>query len=217
MSAAGHKMISNQEAKNWFQENVSRETFQALEVYERELVKWQKTINLVANSTLNEIWSRHFLDSWQLVDIMSNVSRETFLVDLGSGAGFPGMFLALAGFKKTSLVESDQRKCAFLRNVSRETFDIMHSVKPTIYNERIENLDIKADTITCRAFAEIGKILEISKNISHENTEYYLLKPLDMAKELTEATKYWYFNQEIIPSRTDPRGCILKISGVKPK
>jgi 16S rRNA (guanine527-N7)-methyltransferase len=220
-------MKSSTEAKDWFQQNVSRETFLALAAYEQNLLKWQKSINLVSNTTLADTWRRHFMDSWQLAQVLEsqNVSRETILADLGSGAGFPGIILSMAGFQNINLVESDQRKSAFLRetvrqiwqNVSRETFDIISSHRPTIHNKRVEDLDLKADVITCRAFAKVAKIFEISENIRHPETQYFLLKPLDIDLELTNATKYWYFEHQIIPSVTDMRGCILILSKLHKK
>ena len=234
-------------AKDDFLQNVSRETFSALEVYEETLWEWQKRINLVADSTMPGLWNRHFVDSYQLVSVIEgimsnmfhvkhvgvpenqitqtdrkNVSRETFChADLGSGAGFPGMVLALAGIPNVNLIESDQRKCAFLRevwrvasvkNVSRETF-----CKPTVHNARIENVRLVADIITSRAFADLAKTLDISHHLCHQGTQYILLKPLDMEKELTEATKYWYFDHEITPSASDQRGCVLRIYNLRHK
>ena len=212
--------VEHSDPKLWFRENVSRETFEALEVYERELVKWQATINLVSKTTLPDVWARHFMDSYQLVQILEsrNVSRETILADLGAGAGFPGMVLAIAGFQNVHLIESDQRKAAFLRNVLRETFSgLANSQKPIIHNERIENLALTADVITCRAFADVAKVLEISKHMRQDGTVYVLLKPLDIDKELTDAAKCCSFNHEILPSVTDSRGCILILSQVKQK
>jgi 16S rRNA (guanine527-N7)-methyltransferase len=147
-----------------------------------------------------------------------NASREAILADLGSGAGFPGMVLALSGIPNIHLIESDQRKCAFLRELSRVCFNASReALQPTIHNNRIEKINLTADIITSRAFADLNKTLEISKNLRHPDTIYILLKSLDLEKELTEALKNWYFNHEITPSVTDPRGCILKISQVKQK
>lgn len=199
-------------AKELIKNKVSRETFQRLETYERLLRQWQEKINLVANSTLDDIWQRHFLDSFQLLNyIEAHVSRET-VVDLGSGAGFPAMVLAIAGISNIHMIESDQRKCAFLREVSRET-----STSVTIHNQRIESVNLGADIITSRAFADLAKTLEISEKLRGENTQYLLLKPLDMDKELTEATKSWYFDHQLTPSQSDPRGAILQLRHIRRK
>ncbi len=204
--------------------NVSRET---LALYEQILKDWQSRINLVSASTLSDLCNRHFLDSLQLVPVIQSitpapaqagVSFETILTDLGSGAGFPGMVLALSGIPNVHLIESDQRKCAFLREISRTCFDVSRETfRPTIHNDRIEKLNLKADIITSRAFADLNKTLEISENLRHPDTLYLLLKPLDLQKELTEAAQNWYFDHEIIPSISDVRGCILKISRVNKK
>ncbi len=199
------------QAKDTIKNLVSRETFEKLSIYERLLRQWQEKINIVANSTLDDLWNRHFLDSLQLLDQAGDVSRETW-ADLGSGGGFPGMVLAIAGIPDINLIESDQRKCAFLREVSRET-----SVKLMIHNQRIESVILNCDTITSRAFADLDKTLEISEHLCHKNTRYLLLKPLDMDKELTETTKSWYFDHQMTPSRSDPRGGILKVWNVKRK
>lgn len=207
------------QAKEFIKQNVSRETFERLETYERLLRQWQEKINIVANSTLDDLWNRHFLDSFQLMSLISqNVSRETLIADLGSGGGFPGMVLAIAGVSGINLIESDQRKCAFLRNVSRETLrDMPDHCEVKIHNQRIESVNLKADIITSRAFADLEKTLAISEHLCHENTQYLLLKPLDIDKELTETTKPWYFDHEMTPSRSDPRGGILRLWNVKRK
>jgi len=245
-------------------QNVSRETLDALRIYERSLRQWQERINLVATSTLSELWNRHFIDSYQLVNIINGLpspgggmwfveqttggeemfhmkhsdisnpnhplspplqwEKNIIIADLGSGAGFPGMILALAGIPNVHLIESDQRKCAFLRDVSREIFGAeknqnvsRETFRPTIHNKRIENVSLEADLITSRAFANLAKTLEISTHLRHEKTVYLLLKPLDLEKELAESAKNWYFKHEIIPSLTDPRGCVLKIYDVVKK
>lgn len=200
------------QAKEIIKNQVSRETFGRLEAYERLLRQWQEKINLVANSTLDDVWQRHFLDSFQLLNHINGVvSRET-IVDLGSGAGFPAMVLAIAGIANIHMIESDQRKCAFLREVSRET-----STPVTIHNQRIESVNLKADIITSRAFADLAKTLEISEKICGVDTQYLLLKPLDMDKELTETTKYWYFDHQLTPSQSDPRGAILQLRHIRRK
>jgi len=216
----------------------SREAILALEAYEEILLTWQKRINLVGDSTLSDLWQRHFIDSYQLVSIIDdlnrnkllhvkqntlkekNASREAIMIaDLGSGAGFPGLVLAIAGFH-VHLIESDQRKCAFLREAARLTLEqiaLREAIRPTIHNQRIENTVLKADLITSRAFADLAKTLEVSEGLCHEDTRYLLLKPLDIEKELTEATKYWYFKHQILPSATDSRGCILHLSQISKK
>jgi 16S rRNA (guanine527-N7)-methyltransferase len=134
--------------------DVSRETIQSLRVYANLLEKWNKTINLVSKSTINHMWERHFLDSAQLWPHIPENAKT--LVDIGSGAGFAGLVLAIIGKEKNPnlrvvLIESDTRKCAFMRNVSRET-----NINVEIITKRIEEVDdLKADVVTARALATV--------------------------------------------------------------
>ena len=144
--------------------DVSRETIQSLRVYANLLEKWNKTINLVSKSTINHMWERHFLDSAQLWPHIPENAKT--LVDIGSGAGFAGLVLAIIGKEKKPnlrvvLIESDTRKCAFMRNVSRET-----NINVEIITKRIEEVDdLKADVVTARALATVSQLLDYSKNI----------------------------------------------------
>ena len=133
-------------------ESVSRETFEHLATYRENLLKWNKTINLVAQSQIDDIWGRHFVDSAQMSVFLPPSPVSVF--DLGSGGGFPGLVLALIRPDCSfSFVESDQRKCFFLKNVSRET-----SVDVSVYNRRIEEA-VPAlpppDIVTARALASL--------------------------------------------------------------
>ena len=96
---------------------VSRETYEKLEIFNETLIKWQKSINLVSNSSLKHIWTRHFLDSAQLYNFTKEINGK--ILDMGSGAGFPGIILAMMGNENINVVESDQRKCTFMREVGR--------------------------------------------------------------------------------------------------
>ena len=126
---------------------VSRETYEKLEIFYETLVKWQKSINLVSNSSLKHIWTRHFLDSAQLYNFTKNVQGN--ILDMGSGAGFPGIILAMMGNENINVVESDQRKCIFMREVARLT-----NTNLEIHNCRIEELQfINPDLIVSRALA----------------------------------------------------------------
>lgn len=178
--------------------------------YQDLLIKWQDKINLIGQSTIQEIENRHFEDSRQLINFLKD--KDETIVDLGSGAGFPGMVLAIEGYTNIHLIESDQRKSIFLQNVSRET---LTPVK--IHNDRIENVNLKANTITCRAFAPIAKSLKISKNLTKNDTKYLFLKSDNYQEELTEAEKDWYFDVAIYPSQTDSRGRIVLLSNILPR
>src|SRR6185369_225024 len=136
--------------------NVSRETISALETYAGLLRKWQKAINLVSGATLDDVWRRHFLDSAQLLPLIPE--GDGHITDLGSGAGFPGLVLALLSGRPTHLVESDQRKAAFLGEVARATGC---AGRVQIHAARVEALKPwGAAVITARALADLTQLLD---------------------------------------------------------
>jgi 16S rRNA (guanine527-N7)-methyltransferase len=186
-----------------------------LSIYKSLLVKWSKAINLVAPSTLKEIEIRHFQDSLQLLDFIPETAKTLF--DFGSGAGFPALVLAMA---KPDLAvhvfESDQRKCAFMGAVSRETF-----IPVIIHNERVENVDIKTlptpDVISARALAPLRSLLDLSRVWWEGREELLLLFPKGekAEAEILEAKMAYSFDLEICKSKTDPRAKILQLRNVK--
>jgi 16S rRNA (guanine527-N7)-methyltransferase len=192
---------------------VSRETLEKLEHYEQLLNKWQKTINLVSATTLDDVANRHFFDSAQLFRYVKNVDAK--LVDLGSGAGFPGLVLAMLGVREVHLVESDVRKATFLREVSRET-----ATPVTIHDVRVEDISIPdIDVITARALAPLKDLLQMSSQLATPDHAIYHLFPKGMTyqDELEKAKKQWAFAEEIFPSETDLSGKILRIGPVARK
>ncbi len=198
--------------------NVSRETWTRLEALLAQLAKWQKTINLVATKSLDEAWVRHVADGLQILDI-APASAKTF-VDLGSGAGFPGLVLAAALAERPGahvyLIESDQRKCAFLREAARAM-----QVDVTIRNERIETAlagwELSTDIVTARALAPMKKLLELAYPLLKAGTTGIFPKGQDVELELTEATKCWSFSSEMVPSRTESAARLAVVSGVTPR
>jgi len=187
---------------------VSRETMDRLKIYQGLLEIWQQKINLVSASTLPHLWERHFEDSFQLLSHLPD--GDCSLIDLGSGAGFPGLVLALSRLEdlKVILVESDLRKSLFLENVSRET-----KVNVTVLTERIESLEgkIKGDVITARALAPLSELLNYASPLMKKYSSCLFLKGKDAEKEIEEAQKKWEFDLEIFPSLTDSKGHLLKI------
>ena len=173
-----------------------------LEIYERLLRKWQVKINLVGPSTLDQIWWRHFADSAQLLAFATDARMW---VDLGSGGGFPGLVLALL-LKKTAnaevtLVESDSRKAAFLREVSRET-----SAPAVVLNQRMEALDIaRPDVVTSRALAPVATLAETIRPWLDKGTTGLFLAG-ESGAGATDAT----LRIETTPSRTGP-GFVVKV------
>jgi 16S rRNA (guanine527-N7)-methyltransferase len=188
--------------------SISHETFDKLSAYHDLLLKWQSKINLISNDTIKDVWRRHFLDSLQLLSYIDN--KEKAIVDLGSGAGFPAMALAIAGFQNVHLVESDIRKSAFLREVARIT-----ETKATIHNCRIEEIKIeKIDIVTSRACASLDKLLHlVYDKISHE-TICLFHKGKNYSMECEEASKNWQYDISVTPSIVDSEGVIVKISNL---
>lgn len=192
--------------------NVSRETLSRLETYADLLTRWQKTINLVAPSTLPDLWRRHMLDSAQMLDHAPDHAR--IWLDLGSGGGFPGLVLAILLTEQrpgasVRLIESDARKCAFLREVARAT-----GAPAEIVRSRIEALPpFQADVVTARAFAPLARILVYAGPFAGPETRLLLLKGKDVDRELSEASQTWTFQARVAPSRSDPSGRIVGIDG----
>lgn len=186
---------------------VPRETYGRLEDYVDLLRKWQSTINLISAATLAQIWVRHIIDSAQLIDKISDES----VVDLGSGAGFPGLIIAILGARNVTLVESDARKVAFLREAARVT-----STGVIIIHDRIENVDLgRYSLIVARGFAPLEKILEIIGKGLRENHKMLLLKGKKYESEVTAAQMKWTFDHRIFPSITEKEGVILLVQNIK--
>jgi 16S rRNA (guanine527-N7)-methyltransferase len=187
---------------------VSRETLERLEVYATLLKKWQTSINLVSSGTLLDLWRRHFLDSAQLL-ILAPSSAQVWL-DIGSGAGFPGLVLAILGAPDVHLVDSDGRKCAFLGEVARAT-----GTQVAIHRCRVGSLaPLTADVICARALAPLSNLLAMAADFVGFETIGLFPKGQDVEKELTEASKSWSMVVERLASRSDPSGVILRVKGL---
>ncbi|HEY1096060.1 MAG TPA: 16S rRNA (guanine(527)-N(7))-methyltransferase RsmG [Alphaproteobacteria bacterium] len=138
--------------------NVSRETLPKLEKFVQLAIEWNKAINLISPGSIPDIWWRHIVDSAQLYPLLPAETKH--LVDLGSGGGFPAIILAILGVPKVTMIESDQRKSIFLREVSRQ-LDLRNTV---IVNHRIETAEPqKADIVTARALASLDKLIAWAK------------------------------------------------------
>jgi len=191
-----------------FQEatGVSRETLERLSAYEVLLRKWQLKINLVGPSTLPDLWRRHFLDSAQLFPLLPDGARV--LVDLGSGAGFPGLVLAILGVPEVHLIESDSRKAVFLREAARAA-----GVTVTVHNKRIETVTgIAADVVTARALAPLTDLFGWSFPFLGSRGTALFLKGQALDDELAATAKEWTMRSERFDSRSDPTGSILRVS-----
>lgn len=190
--------------------DVSRETLVRLRLYLDLLRHWQKAINLVGPATLADPWRRHFWDSAQLFPLIPKHVRQ--LLDIGSGAGFPGLVLAILGVPGVTLVESDGRKAAFLREVARQT-----DTPVTIHAARLETLSGRIpppDVITARAVASLDLLLEKTKLYMTPNTVCLFHKGRQVESEIAEARRRWTMTVEKIPSMTDPSGVILRVEAI---
>jgi 16S rRNA (guanine527-N7)-methyltransferase len=199
--------------------DVSRETLARLGAYAELLAKWQAKINLVGPATLPEVWQRHFLDSAQLYEHLPATARV--IADLGSGAGFPGLVLAIvaeaAGRDMTfHLVESDGRKAAFLAEAARAA-RVAGAVK--IQPVRAEALGgrMSADVVTARALAPLDKLFALAQPLVKPEGLCLFLKGEKADEEIETAGKRWQFAFERFPSKSDPGGAVLAVRGLKPR
>ena len=193
--------------------DVSRETLEHLRSYAQLLRKWQKSINLVASDSLDDLWRRHILDSAQLFPLLPTETRK--LVDLGSGAGFPGLVLAIMGVPEVHLIESDIKKTVFLAEVAR-TAGLQTGTNPTIHRQRIEKMaGWSTDVVTARACAPLDRLLILAERFIGPNTICLFLKGERIEDELTLARKQWRMVIERLPSASDPSGTILRLGQIR--
>lgn len=207
-----------------------------LQAYADLLTKWQRRMNLVGPSTLADIWRRHFLDSAQLYPLLpandpasqENGRRKLKVFDLGSGAGFPGLVLAAMAKHdprfpggrplRLQLIESDRRKAQFLAEAVR-TLDLAAG-NPSLSEIRIRAQRAEAvepqiaDAVTARALAPLDRLLDAAARFTGPQTVLIFPKGQSVADELRIADKAWKMQRDTIPSRSDPRGAILRISGL---
>ncbi len=204
---------------------VSHETVQRLQAFDGLLLEWSGHTNLIARSTLEDRWQRHYVDSLQLMALLPDDPID-HLADFGSGAGFPGMILAIlladgrGGHEQSkppniALVESVGKKASFLR-AAKERLGLPHL---TIYNARIESLVLnpKPNIITARALTKLDRLLAYADPVLAPNGCCLFHKGRSFKEELTEAEKRW--NMQAIPhqSRTEPEAAIIEIRGLEPK
>ncbi len=192
--------------------DVSRETLDRLQRYEAVLRHWQKAINLVSTASLEDLWRRHMLDSAQVFPLLREGTRT--LLDIGSGAGFPGLVLALMGVPEVHLVESDARKSAFLLEALRQSApELLGQVH--VHSRRVEAMaPFPVDVVTARACAPLPELLELSKPFLRPDSICLFLKGAQADAELTAAAKGWKMEIERIPSRSESKGAVLRLAHV---
>jgi 16S rRNA (guanine527-N7)-methyltransferase len=202
---------------------VSREIAARLDGLVALLLEWQATTNLIAASTIPTLWTRHIADSLQLLAIKPEARRW---IDLGSGAGFPGLVIAAAlaenAGAQVHLVESNQKKAAFLREAARK-LALPAAVHPARIEEFAGTFDAPVDVVTARALAPLKALLDLAHPLLKTGVQGLFPKGQDVDAELTQASKYWNIEAELVPSKTSPRSYVVVVrslqrrSGVKGK
>lgn len=193
---------------------VSRETIEKFRVYIGELARWQQIKNLVSSSTLNDVWSRHILDSAQLFAVAPTEKRW---LDLGSGGGLPGVIIGIL-LSETGghihLVEANARKCSFLRHVVRLT-----GASASVHHRRVEDcisqFDGTIDVVTARALAPLPQLVEWSKDVLRNGAIALFPKGQDVVSELTQTSRSWTMEHDLIVSRTDSSARIVRIRSIR--
>ena len=192
--------------------NVSRESLDKLQIYVRLLLDWQKHINLIAPSTIGDVWQRHVIDSLQLVPLLPpNVSA---IADLGSGAGLPALILAATQPAIVHMYESNSKKAAFLSEALRQM-----KCAGVVHRERLEPRKAPpkmpiVQVVTARAFAPLPLLLNLASPFLQTGATGFFHKGQDIDTELTEAAKHWNITSESIPSVTDPLAVILAVKEI---
>jgi len=188
--------------------DVPRETQEKLDCYVQLLIKWQARINLISSKTLPEIWHRHILDSAQLVSYLPKT--PSVILDMGSGAGLPGVILAILTGHQLHLVESDSRKIAFMRTALRET-----GTSAILHEQRMETVPaLRPDIITARALAPLSQLITLASGQHHEKIEYLFLKGREAKQELTALPACPKMEAECLPSMTDSQASIIRLKPI---
>jgi len=188
----------------------SAEQVADLERLREMLVDWNARMNLVSAASLDDYWSRHVFDSAQL---LAHAPQARIWVDIGAGAGFPGLVLAilLKGVRgaKVHLVESRAKPCRFLEAAA----DAL-ALPAEVHNARAEDISLKADVVTARAVAPLVKLLGFARPYLAKRATGLFLKSEGVEAEIAEARKAWRFTYDVSPSASDSRGRILKVEGL---
>ena len=195
---------------------VSRETIKKLEEFEKILINYNKKMNLVGKSTINEVWTRHFLDSFQVIDFIDKNDKN--IIDIGSGAGFPGIVLAIAASDRkmplrVSLIEKSMKKNIFLSKVIKKLNLNVEVICKNIFEEK----KIIADIAIARAFKPLEKILELIHNKVINSKKFFVFLGKTGKKELELASKKWDIEYKLRMSITSIDSFIIEIKNVKEK
>ena len=193
--------------------DVSRETMEKLSIYEKLIIEGQKKFNLIGKSTLGSIWLRHFADSAKLLKILKEVYQNSEgkvlnLLDVGSGAGFPGVVLSIMTNAekipiKVALADSNRKKSLFLKSIKKEL-----GVSYTVVNKRSENINQKFEIITARAVTSVKTFLDLNHNLIKKESILVLFKGKTWKEEVKESKKKWKFELNVVKNniRIDSSG-----------
>ena len=182
-----------------------------LDFYLSSIIKHNKHTNLIGKSTIENIWDRHVLDCLQLTKHITN--KKLRIIDLGTGAGLPGILLSIAGYQKILMVDSVKKKTDFVRKIIKDL-----SLTAKIQNKRIENPPTSQhDIVVSRALAPLVKLLTYARMYSNKNTTSLFLKGKNAISEIDIASKKFFFEFEKIKSLSSDDGCVLKINNIKVK
>lgn len=192
--------------------DVSRETLQRLEIFEKVIRKWNPKINLVSRTSMNDLWRRHIIDS---IQVYRSATKADHWLDIGSGGGFPGLIVGIIAADEVpnmtvTLIESDQRKSVFLRTAAREC-----GIKVHVVSERIEKVrPLSVNVLSARALADLNTLLGFAAHHLDKDGIALFPKGVTWKKELEDARRHWCFDAEPITSLTEPDAVILKVRGV---
>lgn len=193
---------------------VSRETIDQIEKFVSDLERWNSRINLIAPSTIDQVWSRHVLDSAQLLSLAPKLALSW--TDMGTGGGFPGLVVAILAKElrpelSVTCIESDKRKAAFLSSQARAL-----DLKMDVLAERIETAPAqRSEIVSARALAPLERLLQFSKRHLAPGGVALFLKGRSYGSEVQEARRNWHFNLVAERSSTDPSSAILKVGDIK--
>ena len=193
--------------------NVSRETLNSFCEYQTLLAKWNKKINLVSKNTLANLWERHFLDSGQIINHVDASGKRW--VDVGAGAGFPGLVVALLLKDRKIdcdmiLVEKNTKKVFFLNEVIRKL-----NLNVTVVNKNVESIEsLNADILTARAFSELKKLVELALFHRKERGVCLFLKGENYRSELDKTLNYWFFDYDVFDSLSNSSGKIIRVKKI---
>jgi len=198
--------------------DVSRETMEKLSIYEKLIIEGQKKFNLIGKSTLGSIWLRHFADSAKLLKILKEVCQNSEgkvlnLLDVGSGAGFPGVVLSIMTNAekipiKVALADSNRKKSLFLKSIKKEL-----GVSYTVVNKRSENINQKFEIITARAVTSVKTFLDLNHNLIKKDSILVLFKGRTWKEEVKESKKKWKFELNVVKNniRIDSSGGVTLV------